>query len=217
MEIRVKAKRRTQTGKSCTRKLRRAGLIPAVIYAPQKPGMALTLDRLEASRLFSGRGLHQIWGMDISDENGEQSCMVMCKNLQRDPITGKIEHIDFYEILAGRKLTTSVPLVFTGKPFGVIEQGGAMQSLMREIEIRCLPDTLPEYIEVNVEHLHIGQNLAIRDIVNYPAIEFLADSDRVIVTVSAIKEIKMTDTPKEEVESAATTETPSKTDAKTAG
>ncbi len=216
MESRVKAKLRTQTGKSGTRKLRSAGLIPAVIYAPKKTGIPLTLDRMEATRLFSGRGLHRIWGMDIADDKGETACMVMCKDVQKDPVTGLITHIDFYEITSGHKLTTSIPIVYIGKAFGVTEQGGAMQTLMREIAIRCLPDHLPEYIEVNVEALHIGQNLAIRDIQNYPNVEFLDDTDRVMVTVAAIKEMKMTEAQPAEVEAAAP-ETQSKAAAKEAG
>ncbi len=216
MESRVKANFRTQTGKSGTRKLRSAGLIPAVIYAPKKPGIPLTLDRMEATRLFTGSGLHRIWGMDIAGDKGETAHMVMCKDVQKDPVTGLITHIDFYEVTSGHKLTTSIPVVYTGKAFGVTEQGGAMQTLMREISIRCLPENLPEYIEVNVETLHIGQNLAIRDIRTYPNVEFLDDTDRVMVTVAAIKEIKVTEAQPLETEAAATEAQP-KAAAKDAG
>src|SRR5439155_8882987 len=156
--VEVHVDRRTQGGKGAARKLRRAGMIPAVFYGPKRTTVAIGVQAEEFDeKLKHLEGSHLIRLVHGGGSDGElHDKMVLLREVQRHPISGEVLHADFYEVDLAERLTVSVPLHFVGKPAGVVE-GGILQPILREIQVECLPTEIPEFIEVDVSHLTIHQ------------------------------------------------------------
>ena len=110
----------------------------------------------------------------------------MIKELQTHPVTGTYLHIDFYEIDMQRKIKVNVPVVVRGKAAG-IEEGGLLQIVLRELEVLCLPISIPDAIEVDVTDLNIGDSIHVEGIQLSGDVDILEDSDSTVVTVLAPK------------------------------
>lgn len=160
IEIKVEPREVGQKGK--TKSLRRAGKIPGVFYGPKSAAVPLAIDSRDfVARVAGIEGSHLI-------RIGSQAAalankVALVKDMQFHPVTGVVQHVDFYEVDLAEKITVKVPLHFVGKAAGVI-RGGILQPIVREIEVECLPMDIPEYIEVEVSALDIGDSLHISDL-----------------------------------------------------
>ncbi|MBN1356253.1 50S ribosomal protein L25 [bacterium] len=203
MEILLKAKARSGSGKGVSRKLRHAGRMPCVLYGPQREPVHLTLERNDAEKILSGVGRRKI--IDLEFENSPDTTrhiQVMFKDIQRHAITRELLHIDFYEITQGQKISTDIPVVMSGKAVGVEDHGGALQFLTRTIRIQCLPKDLPEYLEVDVSHLDIGDSISVADIPMDRVLTCLEEPDRVIASVITVRTAAVEEEAKAEEEAA---------------
>ncbi len=187
MQAHLNAKIRNLSGKSAIRKIRGMGFVPAVVYGPSRDTVSIVLDERKTERLISTSGIRKIYDLNIEDGDNRTDCQVMFKDIQRDSLSGKIKHIDFYEIQKGRKLTVVVPIELVGEPFGVSEHGGVLQFLIREVPIECLPKDLPELFKLDVSPLDIGQGVTLRDLQLPDYIECLEDLDKVVASAVAVK------------------------------
>jgi len=156
--VEVTIERRQGQGKGTARKLRRAGVIPAVFYGPKRATASIAVRAEEFERKLSHlEGSHLI---RLVNDGGKDADLhdkaVLLREIQRHPVTGDVLHADFFEVDLTERLTVSVPLRFVGKAVGVVE-GGVLQPIVREIELECLPTEIPEFIEVDVSHLTIHQ------------------------------------------------------------
>jgi large subunit ribosomal protein L25 len=104
--------------------------------------------------------------------------------LQRDPVTNNVIHVDFHAISMTKPIHLSIPVKLVGIPVGVKTEGGILQATMREIEISCLPTDIPEQVEINVENLHIGDSIHVRDL-SIPKVKILEAEDTTLAVVSA--------------------------------
>ncbi len=177
---------RAAVGKGVSRRLRREGKIPGVVYGPGKQPVlvAVPANSLEKilKRKSAGRAIFH-----LSIQNGETaSRTVMIKELQRHPVSRNAIHIDFYEIDMNRKIHVKVPVVIQGKSQGV-ENGGILQVVRREIEILCLPMEIPDAVKIDVSHLDIGDSIHVEEIVPEGHIEIPADTNFTVVTVVSPK------------------------------
>jgi large subunit ribosomal protein L25 len=152
---------RTATGKGANRKLRVAGKIPAVIYGKKREAQSVALDpeKLEELLHKSGAGLNTLIDLSV----GGRTDTVLVKELQRHPVHGKFLHVDFFQVDLTQKITVSVPIHFTGKARGV-EFGGILDHPLRELEVECLPRAIPEFVEVDVSALEVGQSIHVSDL-----------------------------------------------------
>ncbi len=156
---------RTTTGKGSARKSRTLRQIPGVFYGPHmdKP-QTLNVDEIEFSRIRVKSTANTIYVLKEKDQsNLVHDKLAILKEIQKNPVTEKAEHIDFYELRENEKMKVFVPLVMSGKSVGVAE-GGIMQQIRRTLGIRCLPKDIPLKIEVDVSALKIGDSLHISDI-----------------------------------------------------
>jgi len=157
----LSAEARSGTGKGANRKLRVAGRIPAVIYGKGRAPDSLSLDpkALETLLHKSGAGLNTLIDLSV----GGRTETVLVKELQRHPVHGRYQHVDFFKVDLTQKITVSVPIHFVGKARGV-EFGGILDHPLRELEVECLPRAIPEFVEVDVSALEVGQSIHVSDL-----------------------------------------------------
>ena len=190
-QFNVTSETRTEFGKNATRKLRRAGKVPAVLYGHKEETLALSLNPKELlAVLHSATGHNSIFSLDIQDG---PSTSVMVKDWQYDPIKGNLLHADLLRIAMDETLQVNVPITTTGEAKGVKEQGGIFEFVLREVQVECLPAEIPENITIDISKLEIGSNLRVSDLPLDSKIKMLSDPDLVIAHVIAPKEEKATE------------------------
>ncbi|MGB8657455.1 MAG: 50S ribosomal protein L25/general stress protein Ctc [Candidatus Zixiibacteriota bacterium] len=180
-EVVLKAKVREKRGKEQVKKLRKLGVIPAVVYGPETPSLPLEIETKSFNALLRG-GLEEnvIITLELDDKQ-DGSKKVLIREVQRDPVRGDIVHIDFHQISLAKKITIEVPIHLSGTPQGV-KDGGILQHVLRELKVECLPTAIPERIEVDVSHLKIGDSIHVADI-KVENVEMLTDLQSSIASV----------------------------------
>lgn len=169
---------RTAFGTNAVKKLRRDKLIPGNIYGHNKENVNVVVVQRELEKaLESGEPLFDV---TISGEKK----VVLVKDLQRHPVRGDIQHVDFYEVSMDRPVDTIVPVVLEGEDARESD-GGIVGLVVRELNISCLPTDIPESIAVDVSQLVIGDTLTVADLKVDQGITVNHDPDEVIVTVTA--------------------------------
>ncbi len=174
---------RTKSGKGYARKLRNSGKIPAVRYGKECSVTQFSVDQLALDRLLSDSGSALV-ALDVDGAGQNDELLSIVKDIQRDPVSGKIIHADFYGVRYGEPILVEVPLVFEGKAIGVVE-GGLLQPVRRSLEIKCLPRQIPENIVVDVTSLGIGDAIHVNDL-EVEGVEFTASVNFTIVTVQTV-------------------------------
>ena len=179
LEIQVDA--RDKQRKRDARRLLRNGKIPAILYGPKTAAVGLALDKKEFSRRVAGlQGSHLVRLKSGAAALAEKVALV--KDMQFHPITGDVIHADFYEVDLTAKIQVHVPLHFVGKAVG-IARGGILQPIVREIEVECLPLDIPEFFDVDVSALDIGDSVHIEDLQMPGGVASLAEDNLALVTV----------------------------------
>ena len=179
LEIQVDA--RDKQRKRDAKRLLRAGKIPGVLYGPKTVAVALALDQREFSSRVAGlEGSHLVRLKSASASLAEKVALV--KDMQYHPISGNVIHADLYEVDLTAKITVHVPLHFVGKAAGVV-RGGILQPIVREIEVECLPLDIPEFFNVDVSALDIGDSVHIEELTMPEGVTAVSDADQALVTV----------------------------------
>lgn len=173
---------REGTGKSVTRKLRRGGRIPAVVYGHGKASVNLTFDpdSLEFILKNSEAGINTLIG--LKGESAVSGRTVLVKELQRDPIRGDMLHADLFEVDLEERISVSVPIHVTGTAEG-IKTGGILDHALREIELECLASAIPDAIELDVTALQLGDSLHVSDLVVAEGVEVRTHEELPVVSV----------------------------------
>jgi large subunit ribosomal protein L25 len=185
-EIIVRAAAREGRGKNDARRARREGKVPVTIYGGQGETVAALAPLSElAAILRSDTGRNTIFTLDIE---GVGASEVMFHDRQIDPVRGRLVHADFKRLVKGEKIEATVPLRLVGEPFGVREESGVLEQIIREVEIRCEPRDIPEHIDVDVTNLGVHDVLHVSDIPTSAGVEILESPDTVIATVGVVRE-----------------------------
>ncbi|TSA57440.1 50S ribosomal protein L25 [bacterium] len=187
-KITLKANTREVIGKEAGNRLRKAGIIPAVVYKRAEKAIPLAVnERNLFSTLHTSAGENVIIALEIfSQEKSEKPDMektVIIKEVQYHPIKRKILHIDFQEIALTEKITVEIPIETKGEPVGVKSDGGILDHPIKELNIECLPTDIPEKIYVNVENLKIGDAIRVKDLDIPSNITVLDDPEQAVVSV----------------------------------
>jgi large subunit ribosomal protein L25 len=163
MKIEVVAFPRAQQGTGASRRLRTSGRIPGIVYGASKPAKTVELDHNALMRHLKIEAFHaSILDMTVDGEKEQ----VLLRDFQMHPWKPMVLHVDFQRIDKAKKIHMRVPLHFVNAEIcpGVKLGGGVVQHVMNEIDIRCLPDDLPEYIEVDVKDLQLGHSIHVNDL-----------------------------------------------------
>jgi large subunit ribosomal protein L25 len=176
---------RDDQGKGASRRLRRHGKVPAILYGGKRDARALLLDHTRLAQLMDNERFYStIVGLRV----GDQQQAAVLKDVQRHPYKNQIMHIDFQRVLEDEKIRMQVPLHFKGgaESKGVKEQGGVLSHVRNDVEITCLPKDLPEFIEVDVSGLEINQVTKLSDL-RLPAgvelVDLLAGRDGPVASI----------------------------------
>ena len=181
----VKADKRPEIGKGSARSLRRAGLLPAVVYSGGSSFPIKVAGKQMTKLIYSGVGEHALITIELNEDGTKTSNHpVLIKDYQRDPVSEQLLHVDFMEISLKESIKVAILLDIVKQPAGV-KMGGVMQRRLREIEVECLPTQIPEKIEVDAESIGIGDSLHVSDLVVPEDVKILTDPDEVVLLVSA--------------------------------
>ena len=178
----LSAEMRSDTGKGVARKLRAAGRTPGVVYGHAREAQSLSVDAKELGKLLSTIAA----GSTVVELglNGATT-KTLIREIQRHPFKKVIMHVDFQELVAGEKVTVNVPLVFVGVPEGVRLSGALLEQILHSVEVLVDPSSIPNHIDVNVEHLAMGHSLHIRDLELPKGVEVLSEEGATICAVIA--------------------------------
>ncbi len=191
IDFNLSAQPREETGTSAMRKMRRAGQLPGVVYGAGGDTVPITLSSLEVSRHLEHEAFYShVLSLKL---NGKKE-QVILRSVQRHPVrSDMLLHIDLQRISKDAKIRMTVPLHFVGEDMapGVKEQSGLFSHLMTEVEVSCLPSDLPEFIEVDVSELHIGEpvhlsNLAVPE--GLELVELSHGHDHAVVIINVRRE-----------------------------
>ncbi|MGY8804435.1 MAG: 50S ribosomal protein L25 [bacterium] len=177
---------RTDTGKGVARKLRAVGRIPAVLYGHGNASVSLSIQAKDLDTLLktSHAGLNTL--IDLEGDSAVEGKVVLIKELQRHSVAGTLSHADFFEIDATAKIHVSVPIKLEGTPEGV-KLGGVLEHMMREIDLLCLPNAIPDSLEVDVSGMNQNESLHVSDLTLPEGVETGVDEALPIVHVATKK------------------------------
>lgn len=178
------AKARTETGTGIARKLRQNGEVPAIIYGHGREPKPLTVNTREVERLLAQHAA----GSTVIELNIDGTiARTLIREVQRHPVKRSILHLDFQELVAGEKITVSIPLRFVGTADGVRNAGGILEETMHQVHVRVDPASIPSHIEVDVTPLTIGHSIHVADLKLPEGVAVLDDPGATVCVCTAPK------------------------------
>lgn len=182
-DSKIAAESRADTGSTASRRLRREGWLPGVVNNEKLESKLIMVNQHDFKMmLHTHRSEHVM--VDLAIDGGEGR-KVLLKEVQHDPLSGEPQHAEFLEVSLTKKMTVDVQLVLVGEPVGVLNAGGRLEHLLRELEVECLPMDLVESIEVDVSGLNIGDVLTAGDLTLDSKLTLKTDPDIAVASVAA--------------------------------
>ena len=186
-EYEIIAEPRTDVGKGASRRLRRSGKLPGIIYGTDKEAISITLDHNLLNHQLENEAFYS---HILSLKIGNEEVKAVLKDLQRHPYKASILHVDFLRVSESEEITMRVPIHFINEAqcIGVKQEGGVISHILSELEITCLPKNLPEYIEVDMLEVKLGEAVHLSDLKLPEGVEIYAlthggDSERPVASV----------------------------------
>ena len=179
MESKLRAERREGTGKGPARQLRMAGRVPAVFYGHDTATVSLSVDGRELLHLLHANAGSNLLVDLVFDGKAH---MAIAREIQRDHLHNRFVHVDFLAISRNEKITVTVEVNEVGEPAGV-KAGGVIEHHLREIEIECLPQDVPDAIDADVTGLELGDMLHVRDLVPPKGVAILSNPEDAVLSV----------------------------------
>jgi large subunit ribosomal protein L25 len=178
---------RSERGTGVARKLRQAGNVPAVIYGHGREPQSLVLNTREVEKLL-GQFSAGSTVIELTVDGAVSKTLI--REIQRHPVNRSIVHIDFQQLVAGEKITVSIPLRFVGTADGVRNSGGILEETMHQVHLRVDPSAIPDHIDVDVTPLTIGHSLHISDLKLPEGVAILDEADATICVCTAPKAVE---------------------------
>lgn len=188
-DVKLAVEPRETRGKGAARRLRARGLVPGVVYGGGREATPIALDAAAFERMLetSHSGVNTL--IDLEGSTAASGRTVIAKELQREAVRGALRHVDFYEINLKTSIEVSVPIHLTGAPAGVL-LGGVLDQQLREIELLCLPNAIPDEITFDVSAMELGDSLHVSDLVVPRGIDFVTDVSLTVATVLVPRGLK---------------------------
>ncbi|HNX94613.1 MAG TPA: 50S ribosomal protein L25 [Holophaga sp.] len=175
---------REQVGKAASRELRKAGMIPATVYGLNESVLSVSVSpKVVARVLASDAGMNSLVQIEVEGQ-GKKSHVII-KDLQRNPVTGRLSHVDFMRVDPTHKVRVHVPIVLRGTPAGV-KEGGILDFVHRQIEVECLPAHIPGHIDVSVATMKVGDSIRLDQITLDAHLTVIGDAHNVICAVHGL-------------------------------
>ena len=191
-QLSIEVETREALGSRESRRLRRADLIPAVVYGGGRDPVAIQVPRRDLLELFKKAGSeHAVFLLKLAGTGKERHCMV--RELEKDPVTRQVIHVDFQRIDLKEKVRVEVSVELVGTPVGVKTEGGIVDFISRHVEVECLPTDIPQHLVADISGLHIGQHLEVQHLAIPEGVVAMVEPERVIVAVSAPRKLEVTE------------------------
>jgi len=184
MDIReLSVQRREGIGKGAVKRLRRAGLVPAILYGARSEPLPLSLSPTEVQRaLYAHAGGGVLVSLRLPGETEARTAVV--RDLQFDPVRETLLHVDLQAVRMDEQITVEVPIHVVGEAAGVKEQSGILAVLLRTVEVACLPSLIPERLDIDVSTLRIHDVLTVADLRLPEGVRLTTTGTQAVVTVS---------------------------------
>ena len=183
MDAKMIVSSRDLTGSANARRMRREGIIPGVIYGEGGEGKQISLPAHELEQMLHHHAGEQ---MMVEIELDGKALSVLLKEVQREPLSGNVIHVDLQEVAMNKTLKVQVSVELTGEPEGVTVQGGVLDHTLYSVEVECLPADILEKIEVDVSALNVGDSVTVKNIeLDTSKYTILADEDITVASVLA--------------------------------
>jgi len=179
-EAMLKAMTRAVKGKQAAKHLRQEGRIPGILYGAGEKPTSLNIDLKDFVNLLHANGRNAVVNLIIDKRRTPVKAFIY--EIQHDPISGDIIHVDLKHISLKEKIHVTIPIHLTGIPEGVKNEGGILEHLMHTIDISCLPAEIPDAIHLDVSGLHTGTVVHVKDI-PHPSFELLSDPESAVVHI----------------------------------
>jgi large subunit ribosomal protein L25 len=179
METKLTAERRSDAGKGVARKLRAAGKVPAVLYGQGLDTTPLTVDARELSHLLHGSAGGNVL-VDLVVDGKEH--LAIPREVQRDYIHSRFVHVDFLAVSRTQTISVSVPVHETGEAVGV-KEGGVVEHHLREVQIECLPQDVPDEIVIDISNVELGDMVHVSDLVAPKGVTILTNLEDAVLSV----------------------------------
>jgi large subunit ribosomal protein L25 len=191
-QFKLSVKNRDGVGRGPARRLRKAGLIPGIIYgkAGTKP---VSVDSIELRTLMRAKGTDAAL-VELAIEDGT-SALSLIRDFQRDPLSLNIVHLDLLSVDPNAEMVASVPLHFTGEAVGVKVENGTLDVMLHEVAVRCFPKDLPAFITVDVSELHVNQSIHVGALPKVDGVTYPGNQLRAVVVCTAQEEEEVEATP----------------------
>jgi large subunit ribosomal protein L25 len=183
-EVTLEVSRRERSGKEYAKKLRQDNKIPAVVYGGHKEPVAITVERKAVSDLIqrSEHGIRSIFLLKMAGTDQQRHAMI--KDMQMDPISRRMTHIDFVRVVMDEVVRLTIPVHLSGTSIGV-KEGGILDWQMRELHVECLPNAIPDTIDIDISDLGAHQQVRISDLKLQEGVKIEEDPHRVIVSITS--------------------------------
>ncbi|MGI8421902.1 MAG: 50S ribosomal protein L25 [Gaiellaceae bacterium] len=179
--IKLEVHEREERGSAATRRLRKTGQVPGVLYGRSKPH-AISIPERELRRVLTGsHGLHAILDVVLSGQKTTHPSVL--KEYQQHPVHGRLTHVDLLEVRLDQPIQAQVSVHLIGDPVGVHE-GGVLSQVLREVNVEALPMEIPEHLELDISHMAVNDSLRIADLKAIEGVTFLDDPESVLASVS---------------------------------
>ncbi|MCK4556511.1 MAG: 50S ribosomal protein L25 [Candidatus Aminicenantes bacterium] len=177
MSFKIKGEKREVFGKNASRRLRRNGMIPVILYGAKDMNIPLTLNKKDVFKILrSEAGENTVFEVSFNSE----TINTMIKDLQKNLVTDEIIHADLIQIALDKAIRVSIPVVTVGDAVGVKTEGGFVDFITREIEVECLPKDIPEQIEIDISELHLRQSFKVEEVVLPGEITMISDPETIL-------------------------------------
>jgi large subunit ribosomal protein L25 len=180
--VELSIEKREGTGKGAAGRLRRAGRVPGVLYGVSAP-VNVAVSPRDILRLIHGHeGSTRL--LKVSFDASAQSTMAIIRDMQFDPVSEALIHVDLQEVAMDRAIQVSVAVHHVGEAIGVKESQGILEMILREVQVSCLPGNIPEVLEADVSGLNINDVLTVKDLKAPEGVRILNDPNQAVVMVA---------------------------------
>lgn len=187
-QIKLSAQTRLTSGRSAVNKIKKQGLVPAVVYGGKDKPVNLAISAREiGNALAHATSEHFLVDLEIADGSSKQSRLALVQEVQHDPIRGDVLHVDFHAVNANEVIHAEIPVETVGEADGVKNYGGILEINLHALEIECLPKDLPDVITIDVTALGVGDAVHVKDVKLPEGVSARADGDLTVVRVAAPK------------------------------
>ncbi|MBT8041920.1 MAG: 50S ribosomal protein L25 [Kiritimatiellales bacterium] len=181
-DVKLIAKKRDLEGTSNVRRMRKDGLLPAVIYGAEKDPVSVEINTHDFEQILHHSASESII-VDVALD-GEGTISTLVKDVQHHPVSSDLMHVDLLRIAANKPIAVEIPVVLIGESAGV-KAGGLIDHVMHSIDVECLPGDMVESFEIDVSELEIGDSLNVSDLKLSSKFKLLVDEESIVASVAA--------------------------------